>query len=476
MNNATLGISIQKMICDTFKIELQEETINQFKANYVDLSGKDVSEVIKTIFKEINDIPVDCTSFRKCNKDGMKKYPYNFILKSGKTLSIRTNKNNDKVAPRVVGQAGYDTLNYHFGHLVDYKIENQDDIKKLVYNNIDKMLPIFVDYFFLADYTVWISFDDEISYRIIGRDEAPDLLFNRDDLSFTCKGIEGWKESTTLKYKGQSFAEIQIHKNRTFKFRFIMSKIIEWLKEVKINNETLGMTAEKTICDIFNLETEKHIVSRSNRTIQGQIEPIIKEAFIYLPKAIKHTGSMTGKRGASSKCSYDFILEGDKTLSLKTNYGKMVCPPEVGQPGNSTFLLYFKDLLDIQEINNEVFKKLVLDKVNLMMPIYLEHLLDSDYLLWIFKEKEKFNYKIINSAIYRGFKWEYEEFSFTKNTVEKWNESNTLKYKGVSIGEFQVHKGRVCYKFRFNMKNLLNILNEYEVEKQPKLDFVAERK
>ena len=55
MNNATLGISIQKMICDTFKIELQEETINQFKANYVDLSGKDVSEVIKTIFKEINE-------------------------------------------------------------------------------------------------------------------------------------------------------------------------------------------------------------------------------------------------------------------------------------------------------------------------------------------------------------------------------------------------------------------------------------
>lgn len=476
MNNATVGISIQKKICDLYNLELYEETVKQFNANYIDDLGQNIELIIKNIFSELKDSPSECTTFRKCKQEGMRTFPYNFVLKSGKTLSIRTNKNKDKIAPRVVGQAGYDALNYHFGHLVEYKIEDQNDIKKLIYYNIDKMLPIFIDYFFLADYTVWITLDNEIRYRIIRRDEAPDMVFDRRDLSFTCKSIDDWKESTTLKYKGQSFAEIQIHKNRTFKFRFIMSKVIDWLKEVKINNETLGITAEKTICDIFKLNTEEHIITRSNRTLQSKIEPTIKEAFIYLPKAIMHTGSIKGERGGASKCSYDFVLEGNKTLSLKTNYGKMVCPPEVGQPGDKTFLLYFKDILEIDEINNDIFKKSVLEKVSLMMPIYLEHLLDSDYLLWVYKENEKFKYSIVNSEIYRGFIWDINDFTFTKDTIEKWNESNTLKYKGISIGEFQAHKGRVCYKFRFNMKNLLNMLRSYYVEKKDDYVTAAENK
>ena len=56
-----------------------------------------------------------------------------------------------------------------------------------------------------------------------------------------------------------------------------------------------------------------------------------------------------------------------------------------------------------------------------------------------------------------------ECFSFTQS-LENWNESNTLKYsindteKPISIGEFQVHKNRSCFKFRFNIKNILKIL------------------
>ena len=33
-----------------------------------------------------------------------------------------------------------------------------------------------------------------------------------------------------------------------------------------------------------------------------------------------------------------------------------------------------------------------------------------------------------------------------------------VKYDGITIGEFQVHKNRNCFKFRFNMQNLLNLL------------------
>ena len=45
------------------------------------------------------------------------------------------------------------------------------------------------------------------------------------------------------------------------------------------------------------------------------------------------------------------------------------------------------------------------------------------------------------------------------NLLEDWNESNTVKYNNISIGEFQVHNNRQCYKFRFNFKNLIKILN-----------------
>ena len=50
-----------------------------------------------------------------------------------------------------------------------------------------------------------------------------------------------------------------------------------------------------------------------------------------------------------------------------------------------------------------------------------------------------------------------KEFSFTHG-IENWKESTTIKYKKVSIGEYQIHKNRDCIKFRFNFKNMLNFL------------------
>ncbi|WP_288221545.1 hypothetical protein [uncultured Clostridium sp.] len=474
MNNADVGISVQNKICKIFDIEIEGYAKSQFLANSVESIEEKYENIIISAFKELGDKPINLLTY-SIDGDGKKSdNAHNFILESGKTLSIRTNKKSKiyKIAPRVVGQAGYEKLNFIFGHLCDYKIESQEDIKKLVFTKIDKMLPIFIDYFFLSDYTIWIYEKDKIEYRIIERGECPDLKFNREDLSFTCGEINEWKESTTLKYKGISFAEIQVHSNRTFKFRFIMEKICDWLREIKINNETLGMTAEKVICDIFDLERESHLLSRSNKYLEEEIRPCLQKAFVFLPKAVMHTGSLTGTRGGTSKCSYDFLLEDNLTLSLKTNYGKKVCPPEVGQPGAKTFVLKFGEILGINEVDNNSFKKIVLEKIDIMMPVYLKYLLDSDYLLWIYKENDTFKHKIINSKLYKDFKWEFNKFSFTKQTVNDWNESNTLKYKGITIGEFQVHQKRNSYKFRFDMKNLLKILDEYRANEN--IGFVAE--
>jgi len=190
------------------------------------------------------------------------------------------------------------------------------------------------------------------------------------------------------------------------------------------------------------------------------LSPVVEKAFQELPPAVRHSGSTPGERGEQSKCSYDFVLEGDQTLSLKTNKGKMVCPPEVGQPGSKTCLLYFSKFFEpgTEEVTRESFKKMVFENIEKIMPIYVEHLFDSDWLLWIYETKEGYKHQAISKEDIKEFTWEKEKFSFTKPTMEEWNESNTVKYNGVTIGEFQVHQNRNCFKFRFNMKNLLDIL------------------
>ena len=127
-------------------------------------------------------------------------------------------------------------------------------------------------------------------------------------------------------------------------------------------------------------------------------------------------------------------------------------------------MLYFSKFFDkdIEEVTREAFKKMVFDNIEKIMPIYVNHLFDSNWLLWIYETKNGFEHKAISGESIEEFNWKKENFSFTKKTIEEWNESNTVKYNGISIGEFQVHTNRNCFKFRFNLKNLLGILNNGE--------------
>ena len=351
-------------------------------------------------------------------------------------------------------------FNAFFSEIAGFDIENKEQIKRVVLQNIEKMIPTFLDYLFISDYTVWVRYENEkYSYTIFDRRSFVNIEPEKEYFTFTRDG-DNWNESTTLKYKGFSVAEIQIHKQRTFKFRFSMNALQKFLIETKKTTETFGMTAEKTICDIFRLEYPENFKKRCSPQLQKEITPTIKSAFATLPIAIKHTGSEKGERGENSKCSYDFLLKGNKTMSLKTNTGKMVCPPEVGQPSAETCYLYFHHLIEAPEMTPNVFKEMVLNHIGEMMPIYIEHLFDSDYLLWIYKIKESYKYKIFDSEFAKNMVWDESAFSFTKATIEEWNESNTLKYNGISIGEFQVHKARSCFKFRFNMENFEKVIVE----------------
>lgn len=463
MNNADLGITFQARVCELYGLTPCKRAVEQFRSNYNAKYITIIDSLIENIFDYLKSNPTKCTTYEESPNTGETLIPYNFVLENGKTLSIRTSKSNKMVAPRVVGQAGYDVLNLFFEDIIGEHLYSQEQIKKTVYKNINDMLPIFVNYLLNSDYTVWIyPKNDKFDYIVIDNNTAVDIEYSKDNFSFT-KLLENWNESVTLKYKGLSIAEIQTHKNRTFKFRFNFPNLIKLFIEEKFNTETIGISAEYSICKIFNLKYPPNFERRKSTRIVKEIEPIIKKAFEHLPKAIKHTGSDSGERQNNSKCPYDFILEGNKTLSLKTNIGKLVCPPEVGQPNNSTFYLYFKDLIEGNLVDEVVFKNLVLSSADKMLPIYAEHLFDSDFLLWVYSENNKWNYKILTKDAGKRITWEKDFISFTKPTLEEWNESNTIKYKGKRIGEFQFHHHRNCYKFRFDFEYLIELIDEYTI-------------
>lgn len=460
MNNADYGLSLQKLICEVYNIEVNSWAEAQFESNFNKNYEKELYSIIPYIFDKVKSKPKLLLTYTQDIVNGRQVLsPHNFILEDGRTLSIRTFKSSDKVAPKTIGQAGFSVLNDFFSDTFGGKIETKEDVRNLIFNNIHDILPIFIDNLFQSDVTVFLFKGDKSKIQIINAKEVSDYSFSRNEFTFT-RDLDNWVESTTLKYNGKSIAEIQTHKERSFKFRFIVSSFPEWFKVIKENTESFGISAEGAICDYFHIVKPVSFERRVVPLYVQKLRSVIEEIFIHLPKVIYHTGSLSGNRGDQSKCSYDFILDGNKTLSLKTNKGKMVCPPEVGQPGSKTCLLYFGQFFEenIDVVTSEKFKIMVLSNIEKIIPIYVEYLFDSDWLLWIYEERETYKYKIISKKEIKDFIWDKKDFSFTKSILSEWNESNTVKYCGKSLGEFQVHQNRNCFKFRFNMKNLLEII------------------
>jgi hypothetical protein len=296
-----------------------------------------------------------------------------------------------------------------------------------------------------------------LKFKVIPKSDNLNFLLEKNNFSFT-RDFSSWTESTTLKYKGISIAEIQIHKNRTFKFRFILSKLLLFLDEQVGNNETFGISAEKAICDVYNLTYPLHLVKRSSSRLIEKIKPSLGKLFSNDFHPIRFLGTDKGKITKQSKSPHDFELSDGSTLSLKTNTGKMVCPPEVGQPSLETFLTHFGHLVKPGEDINESIKECVFNNVEKMVNIYIQYLFLSDYILHI-TLTETVNALVIKKPDLNLFTFRSEKLNFTKKNPYDWNESNTVKYGDIRLGEFQLHKNRSGLKFRFHFENLIKLIS-----------------
>ena len=252
----------------------------------------------------------------------------------------------------------------------------------------------------------------------------------------------------------------------------------------KFNNEKIGISAEIAIADAFNIVVDNRYRTRGDKEIITLLQRDILNIFFEenIPIPSKHV--------AEGQNPIDFILENGETLSVKTNKRQLgkVAPQIIGQPSDETYFSHMKNELldDIPEfdVKNElkkrgiqdnyenrskIFKEISIKYIDIIIQEYWKNLVECDYLLFFYNIVDK-NENISKNPEYIVLKKELklpnchrECFSFTKS-LENWNESNTLKYsindteKPISIGEFQVHKNRYCFKFRFNIKNILKIL------------------
>lgn len=239
------------------------------------------------------------------------------------------------------------------------------------------------------------------------------------------------------------------------------------------NNETLGMTVEKVLCDLAGLDGSE-LASRSLASYEERMRPTLRAAMDELPRFVRHVGKEAGTRGGHSKSPVDFLLEKDLTLSSKATLkrGKAkVCPSEMGQPGMQTYALHFAHLYDPEELVDgvvppSVFKRTAQTRIADKMSTYFEHLFDCDILLWSWLQPTP-GHLIFRREDVPAMAWDPDRFGFTK-TPDVWGESCTVKYRfedrdsgeeeTLSIGEFQVHEHRANYKFRFNLPNLHRVM------------------
>ena len=243
-----------------------------------------------------------------------------------------------------------------------------------------------------------------------------------------------------------------------------------------INNESIGISAEVAIANTYGISINPDYSARAENPIvelltkDNKIKKIFEKEGI--PSPIEHI--------AEGQNPIDFILTGDKTLSVKTNQNNIgrAAPQHIGQPTQKTYFDYIqtnniipnfnienelknKNLTDNYENRGKIFKTLSITYIDTLINMYWKNMFECDYLILFYNLENHAeplaNYKVFGKSGNLPM-WDKNKFSFTQ-TADSWNESNTLKYSGISIGNFQVHRNRDCFKFRFDMKGIMRLLN-----------------
>jgi hypothetical protein len=212
-----------------------------------------------------------------------------------------------------------------------------------------------------------------------------------------------------------------------------------------VQTEVLGKSFEKAVCLLVGCEFQgnyRYSLEKAN-DIKTRLEPLASE-FV----GFQHTGATDDL--------YDFSDPTDhaKRLSCKTNTrGWKVCP-QGGQVTKKTFCEKF-GLPVSAHTDPEAIKAFVVSE----LPRILDTFVHSTFHCPMLYYNEPSNLVWMIKQI-KPIDWTTEHLIFSHiNKSKPWNESTTLYVmKGgslVTIGEFQNHRNRNCFKFRWDFKHLL---------------------
>lgn len=226
------------------------------------------------------------------------------------------------------------------------------------------------------------------------------------------------------------------------------------------NNETFGMSVEKSLCEIYGLVNDIE-EKRVDRIIVDEIKEELKK---HLDTSNLELSEYVGGGGYKD----DFILKDGKTMQVKTNFNNSdkVCPPKIGQCTKRTFLnnIAKKINKNIEFENVNDIKEFIILNDKEILKLYIEAYYTSDLILYIKKLKNNKYFTTIYGKInFDSSVLNNCEITFTKN-AKTWNESSTMKIKyenvNYSIGEYQIHSKRDGVKFRFNRNNFHNLMEK----------------
>ena len=224
----------------------------------------------------------------------------------------------------------------------------------------------------------------------------------------------------------------------------------------KMNNETIGQTAERAICVHFGIETSIS-ESRISKQICDKILPQLK--LFDLPHVTESIGH--------KNTSVDFKCLDGKTLSVKTlkrDDGK-ICPQVIGQATLKKWDLHWS--LDYNGELSKNYERFEWIKTNIhrFLNEMLKYTYCCDYLILIrdCDKEPKLEYLKKIEPNY----FDKQVITYTQEEyIEKYNEkkgkysefSTTLKMGEQSVGEIKFHKSsRKQVKFRFYRSFLVKL-------------------
>uniref|UniRef100_A0A6C0KDD6 Uncharacterized protein n=1 Tax=viral metagenome TaxID=1070528 RepID=A0A6C0KDD6_9ZZZZ len=233
-----------------------------------------------------------------------------------------------------------------------------------------------------------------------------------------------------------------------------MANPIDLPEKKQVVTEDLGKICEKAVCLLIPCEFQGEYRYSLDKamTLRNRLVPLTAELQGFL-----HTGRTDNL--------YDFSHSTDvtKKLSVKTNKtGWMVCP-QGGQGTKKTFCEKFV-LPVAAHTDPEAIKAFVLAETPRVLDIFMHSTFHCQTLYY----NEPANLVQMIKQV-TPIDWSAQLLKFSHLEKGKiWNESTTLylNHNGnlITIGEFQNHKHRNCFKFRWQFKNLLDhFKNHFEI-------------